>query len=251
MHKFALIALAAAAPALGHEHIHLTVDTAGGQPGDAIVIRAGYYGDEAHVTIDGNGRILHDGEVAVFPLEATLEQEDAFHDWRAGNPVNLTSDFYFATGRLDGGDFYYEITSVTVVDAHHEADAAWGHVHVGVFEAEGVASADSRLGRSFHSGIGGHPHDQATAVSERGVYDITLVAWDVNGKFKDSTPVTFRVDSNACAADFDHNGVLDLFDFLAFQNAFVAQDHEADLDGNGVFDLFDFLAFQNLFVAGC
>jgi hypothetical protein len=55
----------------------------------------------------------------------------------------------------------------------------------------------------------------------------------------------------ACAADFDGDGVLTLFDFLAFQNAFDAGDLAADFDGDGVLTLFDFLAFQNAFDAGC
>lgn len=55
----------------------------------------------------------------------------------------------------------------------------------------------------------------------------------------------------ACPADVNGDGVLDLFDFLGFQNLFVAQDPRADFDGNWIFDLFDFLAFQNAFVAGC
>ncbi len=54
-----------------------------------------------------------------------------------------------------------------------------------------------------------------------------------------------------CAADFDGNGSLDIFDFLGFQNAFVALDPLADFNGDGVFDLFDFLGFVNAFNAGC
>lgn len=56
---------------------------------------------------------------------------------------------------------------------------------------------------------------------------------------------------SACAADTDGNGLLDLFDFLGFQNLFVAQDCRADLNGDGVYDFFDFLAYQNAFSAGC
>jgi murein tripeptide amidase MpaA len=54
-------------------------------------------------------------------------------------------------------------------------------------------------------------------------------------------------------ADFNKDGMLDVFDFLAFQDLFVAQDPRADLDqstGVGVFDIFDFLEFQDLFVGG-
>jgi hypothetical protein len=54
-----------------------------------------------------------------------------------------------------------------------------------------------------------------------------------------------------CRADFDGDGQLTIFDFLAFQNAFDAGDPLADFDGDGSLTLFDFLAFQNEFDAGC
>ncbi|MCW5757471.1 MAG: PQQ-binding-like beta-propeller repeat protein [Phycisphaeraceae bacterium] len=57
--------------------------------------------------------------------------------------------------------------------------------------------------------------------------------------------------AEACLADFDGDGELTIFDFLAFQNAFAAGDLRADLDGDGSLTLFDFLAFQNAFAAGC
>jgi hypothetical protein len=55
----------------------------------------------------------------------------------------------------------------------------------------------------------------------------------------------------ACYADCDGSGGLDLFDFLCFVNAFNAGDAYADCDGGGELDLFDFLCFQNEFVGGC
>ena len=51
-------------------------------------------------------------------------------------------------------------------------------------------------------------------------------------------------------ADLNGDGVLSIFDFLAFQNAFDAGDPLADFDGNCTLDIFDFLAFQNAFDAG-
>ncbi|MCH7792443.1 MAG: hypothetical protein IID31_09220 [Planctomycetes bacterium] len=61
-----------------------------------------------------------------------------------------------------------------------------------------------------------------------------------------------------CYADFDKSAgaiSLDIFDFLAFQTAFVSNDRLAcDCDtgtGRGLCDIFDFLCFQNAFVAGC
>ena len=53
----------------------------------------------------------------------------------------------------------------------------------------------------------------------------------------------------------DGAGVLDLFDFLCFQNSFVnAEPYACDCDtstGQLVCDLFDFLCFQDAFVGGC
>ena len=51
-------------------------------------------------------------------------------------------------------------------------------------------------------------------------------------------------------ADINGDGVLDIFDFLAFQNAFAAGDPLADYDGDCRLTIFDFLAFQNAFGGG-
>ena len=58
-------------------------------------------------------------------------------------------------------------------------------------------------------------------------------------------------DAAGCAADLDGDGVLTVFDFLAFQGLFAAGDAGADLDGDGELTVLDFLAFQNAFDAGC
>jgi hypothetical protein len=55
----------------------------------------------------------------------------------------------------------------------------------------------------------------------------------------------------ACYPDFTADGALDLFDFLAYVNAFYAQDPAADCTADGALDLFDFLCFVNAFNAGC
>ncbi|UYV13290.1 MAG: hypothetical protein NCW75_03155 [Phycisphaera sp.] len=61
-----------------------------------------------------------------------------------------------------------------------------------------------------------------------------------------------RVDlGEGCRADLDGDGVLTIFDFLAYQNLFDAGDLAADFDGDGELTIFDFLAFQNEFDAGC
>ena len=59
----------------------------------------------------------------------------------------------------------------------------------------------------------------------------------------------------SCYGDCDSNGVLDIFDFLCFQNSFVnGETYACDCDtstGPLVCDLFDFLCFQGAFVSGC
>lgn len=55
----------------------------------------------------------------------------------------------------------------------------------------------------------------------------------------------------ACRADFNGDGVADVFDFLAFFNAFDAGEALADFDFDGELTVFDFLAFQNRFDQGC
>ncbi|MFI4892166.1 MAG: GC-type dockerin domain-anchored protein [Phycisphaerales bacterium JB060] len=54
-----------------------------------------------------------------------------------------------------------------------------------------------------------------------------------------------------CQADVDGNGVLEVFDFLEFQNLFAAGDGRADCDASGRLDIFDFLCFTNLYAGGC
>jgi hypothetical protein len=61
-----------------------------------------------------------------------------------------------------------------------------------------------------------------------------------------------------CYPDCDPStgvGVLDIFDFLCFQNRFAgAEPYACDCDaggGPGLCDIFDFLCFQNEFAAGC
>lgn len=55
----------------------------------------------------------------------------------------------------------------------------------------------------------------------------------------------------SCRADFDGDGELTIFDFLAYQNAFADGDFCADFDGDTRLTIFDFLAFQNEFASGC
>ena len=57
--------------------------------------------------------------------------------------------------------------------------------------------------------------------------------------------------SNQDPGDFNGDGVKNILDFVAFQEAFVAGDPSADCDQNGSLDILDFVCFQALFQGGC
>jgi len=59
------------------------------------------------------------------------------------------------------------------------------------------------------------------------------------------------IPRDVCYPDCDGNTVLDVFDFLCFQDAFTSGDPYADCTGEGSLDVFDFLCFQDVFVTGC
>lgn len=65
-------------------------------------------------------------------------------------------------------------------------------------------------------------------------------------------PYTIRLYKTnwRCYADANQDGALDVFDYLAFQNAFGDGDPYADCDSDGQLTIFDFLCYQNLFDIG-
>jgi|GEM_PF-2386318 len=78
----------------------------------------------------------------------------------------------------------------------------------------------------------------------------------VGGFFDEVAPLVragslAKLACETCYPDFDGDGSLTIFDFLAFQNAFDAGDTRADCDEDGSLNIFDFLCFQNAFDAGC
>lgn len=239
--------------AVAHEHNHLTVDTVSGAPGDKIVIRAGFLPGESAFTLQ-DGRLLHDGDIAVYDAPDQLPPGGETGGWYAGDLLLLTSDFYLATGRLDGGSFQWELSSAVAVDGGPSVAAGWGR-----FESAGyLLTADSRAadrqGRSFDTGLGGHDHAQGYTFEAAGLYDVTLIAWDANGVYADSDPVTVRVlvgGMPPCEADVNDDGFLDFFDYLDFVDAFEAGDAAADFNDDGFVDFFDYADFVAAFEAGC
>lgn len=244
------VAAAVLAGSVWADEGHLTVDTPTGAAGEAVMIVAGYLPPEDHFSIDADGRLLHDGEILVVHLE-DVSTLDGFVDWNIGIGMTLTSDHFSLTGRLDGGDFSYEITNVATVVGASVVAAGWVSFEGGEIHVSARSDGASRTERSFHVGFNGHPEGQLMLVDKRGLYDVTIQAWDGNGVYTDSSPVIVRVQSGHCIADFNEDGVANTLDFLAFLNAFNLSEDEADVNGDGVINTLDFLVFLNAFNLGC
>ena len=75
--------------------------------------------------------------------------------------------------------------------------------------------------------------------------------WESSGGFTVGAAYAFDLACLICKPDFDGDGALTIFDFLAFQTAFGTGDMAADFDGDGQLTIFDFLAFQTAFALGC
>lgn len=87
--------------------------------------------------------------------------------------------------------------------------------------------------------------------------DMVVTAWsnDQGGADAGMMYIIAGIDHRPpCYADCHRTGwarVLDVFDFLCFQDAFVSGDPYADCDGSGLLDIIDFLCFQDEFLHGC
>jgi len=54
-----------------------------------------------------------------------------------------------------------------------------------------------------------------------------------------------------CLADCNGDGLLNILDFICFQELFEAQDPAADCNGDGLWNILDFVCFQEAFQEGC
>lgn len=178
--------LAGAASAQHHHHLSINTD------GTTASIEAGYFASETDWSIDTNGYVNFQNSVNVY------HTHDTHGGFSFGNTATITSDFYAATGNLDGGDFYYELVSLTPVSGGSATKAIWGFADHGGghgFDIDGSLDGATRIERSFGVGVGNHPHGQVTGINGTGIYDLTIVAWDANGVYADSAPVTLRINA--------------------------------------------------------
>lgn len=67
----------------------------------------------------------------------------------------------------------------------------------------------------------------------------------------DQYDLVFQATWSICAVDMYDDDILNIFDFLVFQEAYTSGDMAADFNADGVLNILDFVEFQQAFVQGC
>ena len=174
------------------DHVHLTVDTESGQQGDQILVETGWYQGEENISIGQDGYVYDGNDILVVEFGDTYNGGNAWDGRYFGAGPRLTSDFFFPTGRLDGGDFAFEMVDVSPVSGNGSTAFGWAENHNGnlmnIADSDGATKDD----RSFWVGTNRHMHHQILSSTERGMWDVTMVAYDINGRYVDADPFTMR-----------------------------------------------------------
>ncbi len=222
----------------------------------------------AWVDPDGSDSDIFAYDSFICPADATITEVH----WRGGYVYNAM------WGRAFDFRFTFYETSMTGYDPlcgnpeHDETiyiDDMWagdnaGETFAGTYGGVPMYDYSTVLERPFHAtaGVkywlrieGSQPAvpDWAIAMGtgDDGNYTRYLTGYHTFQRPSGDIAVTMLGDMAQCYPDFMLDGQLDLFDFLAYVNAFNAADMQADCDGNGALDLFDFLCFVNAFNQGC
>jgi len=166
-------------------------------------------------------------------------------DVYANNAGTLTRAGRFPVGSIDPSEMYVGSFALGSASGPDILTVNNDGGSISVFENVGGLG----FGAALVLPTGVQPEFAAVADFDgNGSSDIAVTNRDSNST---SVFVNDAAGTTPCPADFDGDGSLNLFDFLAFQSAFDAMDPRTDIDGDGAFTVFDFLGFQNLFVAGC
>ncbi|MFI4916381.1 MAG: GC-type dockerin domain-anchored protein [Phycisphaerales bacterium JB060] len=187
----------------------------------------------------------------IYSIDPATGETELAYDIHTGTSFRFFALDYNAADGLLYGYTEYGDTGLWAIDVDAQA----------MTKVADPFPADNTQGRAMAIG-----DNTVYILSTRGADGVPAFAYDLSqGPGGDWVAFTNPyTDSNAtggaawlgplespCRADFDGDGELTIFDFLAFQNAFDAGDLAADFDGDGALTIFDFLAFQNEFDAGC
>jgi hypothetical protein len=188
-----------------------------------------------------------------------LEADSFYHRDHCVGPCNCKP--WSEEGALSGtfvlvfdySDPLYEYYTVEDIDWHVDGDMGpIDLVGEGTYMFGGEVGVRQAMALTLDDGVWEPGEVQSGLVDGGGGFPEIVITV----KSSELLCIQARIDIHAvpaaeCYADCDENAVLDLFDFLCFQNAFVGGEGYADCDGGGGLDLFDFLCFQNEFVGGC
>ena len=154
----------------------------------------------------------------------------------AGTDFDVRSLHVFDDGRgpalYVGGAFHYA-GGIRVMGIARWDGREWSALGSGMYRTRGI-SVDAMA--TFDDGAGPALYVGGIFTEAGGVPADNIARWRCQ----------------TCYADCDRSGVLDIFDFLCFQNSFVlGESYACECDPDPACDIFDFLCFQNAFVAGC
>jgi hypothetical protein len=221
----------------------------------------------------GGGRVVSEGARVEVPLGLTNGEPGSAGEL-AQTVVGNDSNPAFATPLLlsrgvllpgdRGGAGPFNVEGNLTLDADSVCEVELGGLIAvdehDALEITGTADLGGALQVSFLPGFEPAEGDSftilsaGTRVGEFDVLDAPKLAggltWEI---LYNPTTVVLEV-APGCYPDCDPSsgvGVLDIFDFLCFQDAFVSRDPYADCTGEGVYDIFDFLCFQDAFTLGC
>lgn len=167
----------------------------------------------AYIPAEGGGA----SPVTGWYAQSTMATDDITQR-QTFNPTG--GDAFLATGNIDGGSYAYEILAVNPLGGSPEASFAIGlmvnpsgntdnalrqlktteTIAGNVYDAFGVfdhnqAGGGSLGDRSFFLGTGNHFHGWGFFVSAQGLYEVSMRAYDVNGRYEASDIFTFQVNS--------------------------------------------------------
>ena len=233
-------------------------DSIGGVPGTSLIGRFR----------DGAWEVVGAGLVGT-SITADAGVMEVFDDG-TGPALYVGGRNFFASGQPDASVYKWDGTAWTAVGQEFGGavtdmivwdDGSGPALYLAgtaVPDIEYIARLEGDTWVPVDGGIASQPATSGSFASAFGLH-----VWDhdlyVGGSFTEvgDPAVTVRGIirrtgcTDDCYADFDGDGDLTIFDFLAFQNAFDAGDIAADCDEDGSLTLFDFLCFQNAFDAGC
>lgn len=173
----------------------------------------------------------HAGATSVFPQ---------------GSISNVTPSTTFSVSGPQGGPFSPSSRAYTLQSAAGDTGVAYNVTGLpswlDVSSAYGQIWTDTGVTLSVNSAANG---------LGAGTYNATVFFTDCfNGGNSFARAVQLVVQST-CFADFNHDGVVDTRDVIAFLNAWNTGSRTADCDNNGTIDTRDVICFLNLWNNGC